>query len=136
MRYTSGRFRNLMAHGVQETSHVWLVMLKAMRAVTRYASADIEETGLGDSDFRVLEVLLHKGPLPVNTIGPKVNLTPGSISVAVERLHAKGLVSRVESADDRRVRIVALTAKGRKLIEPVFREHVAMLDQAFADLSP
>jgi MarR family 2-MHQ and catechol resistance regulon transcriptional repressor len=45
-------------------------------------------------------------------------------------------VSRVESADDRRVRIVALTAKGRKLIEPVFREHVAMLDQAFADLSP
>jgi hypothetical protein len=27
---------------------------------------------LGDSDFRVLEVLLHKGPLPVNSIGPKV----------------------------------------------------------------
>ena len=59
MMYTSGRFRNLMAHGVQETSHVWLVMLKAMRALTRYASAGIEGTGLGDSDFRVLEVLLH-----------------------------------------------------------------------------
>ena len=116
--------------------HVWLVMMKAMQAVGRYALTGIEARGLGDSDFRVLEVLLHKGPLPVNTIGPKVNLTPGSISVAVERLHAKGLVSRVESADDRRVRIVALTAKGRKLIEPVFREHVAMLDQAFADLSP
>jgi len=32
--------------------------------------------GLGDSDFRVLEVLLHKGTLPVNTIGPKVWLNP------------------------------------------------------------
>ena len=80
-----------MAHGIQETSHVWLVMLKAMRALTRYAAAGIEGTGLGDSDFRVLEVLLHKGPLPVNTIGPIVDLTPGSISIAVDRLVAKSL---------------------------------------------
>jgi hypothetical protein len=43
----------------------------------------IGRTELGDSDFRVLEALLHKGPLPVNTLGPKVWLTPGSISVAV-----------------------------------------------------
>jgi MarR family transcriptional regulator, 2-MHQ and catechol-resistance regulon repressor len=52
-------------------------MLKAMRALTHYAAAGIEGTGLGDSDFRVLEVLLHKRPLPVNTIGPIVDLTPG-----------------------------------------------------------
>ena len=45
-------------------------MIKPMRALTRYAASGIEDTGLGDSDFRVLEVLLHKGPLPVNTIGP------------------------------------------------------------------
>ena len=43
-------------------------MMKAMRALTRYAAAGIEETGLGLSDFGVLEVLLNKGPLPVNTI--------------------------------------------------------------------
>jgi predicted transcriptional regulator len=42
----------------------------------------------------VLEVLLHKGPLPVNTIGPVVDLTAGSISIAVDRLVEKGLVSR------------------------------------------
>jgi DNA ligase D-like protein (predicted polymerase) len=37
----------------------------AMRALTRYAAEGIEETGLGLSDLGVLEVLLHKGPLPV-----------------------------------------------------------------------
>src|SRR5580692_4061370 len=109
MVYALGRFRNRMAHAIEETSHVWLVMLKAMRALTRYAAAGIEGTGLGDSDFRALEVLLHKGPLPVNTIGPLVDLAPGSISIAVDRLVAKALVSRVESAEDRRVRIVPLT---------------------------
>src|SRR6476661_5060163 len=84
--------------------HAWLVMMKAMQAITRYALANLEETGLGLSDFAVLEVLLHRGPLPVNVIGPKVNLTPGSISVAVDRLVSKGLVSRIECPEDRRVR--------------------------------
>jgi MarR family 2-MHQ and catechol resistance regulon transcriptional repressor len=42
---------------------------------------------LGESDFRVLEVLLHKGPMPVNAIGPKVYLNLGSVSVAVDRLY-------------------------------------------------
>jgi MarR family transcriptional regulator, 2-MHQ and catechol-resistance regulon repressor len=86
--------------GIQEPEHVWLVMIKAMRALTRYAAAGIEDTGLFDSDFRVLEVLLHEGPLPVNAIGPIVDLTPGSIGIAVDRLFAKGLVSRVESRED------------------------------------
>src|SRR5271167_3780601 len=112
-----------MSRGIQETDHVWLVMLKAMRALTRYAAAGIEDTGLGDSDFRVLEVLLHKGPLPVNTIGPTVNLTTGSISVAVDRLYRRGLVNRLDSPDDRRMRIVELTRKGRDLIVPVFQKH-------------
>jgi MarR family 2-MHQ and catechol resistance regulon transcriptional repressor len=110
-------------------------MIKAMHALTRYAAAGIEGTGLGNSDFRVLEVLLHKGPLPVNTIGPIVNLTPGSISIAVERLVEKGLVSRVESAEDRRVRMVALTSAGKNLIVAAFQKHAAQMRRVFSELS-
>src|ERR1700675_3105471 len=125
-----------MAQSNQEPEHVWLIMMKAMRALTRYAAAGIEGTGLGDSDFGVLEVLLHKGPLPVNTIGPIVDLTPGSISIAVDRLVEKGLVSRVESAEDRRVRIVALTPRGKDLIVPAFRKHSGQMKRVFSELSP
>jgi MarR family transcriptional regulator, 2-MHQ and catechol-resistance regulon repressor len=125
-----------MNQDIRGADHVWLVMMKAMRALTRYAAAGIEEIGLGLSDFGVLEVLLHKGPLPVNTIGPIVNLTPGSISTAVDRLVAKGLVSRVESAADRRVRIVALTPPGKALISGAFRKHSGQLGKVFSELSP
>jgi len=124
-----------MAQGIHDADHVWLVMIKAMRALTRYAAAGIEDTGLGDSDFRVLEVLLHKGPLPVNTIGPIVDLTPGSISIAVDRLFEKHLVSRVESTEDRRVRIVALTPRGKDLIVPAFRKHAGQMRRVFSELS-
>src|SRR5690348_5526260 len=136
MRYPFGGFRFFMAQGNQETNHVWLVMMKAMRALTRDGAAGIEETGLGLSDFGVLEVLLHKGPLPVNTIVPIVDLTPGSISIAVDRLVAKGLVSRVESAEDRRVRIVALTPRGKDLIVSAFRKHSGQMNRVLSELSP
>jgi MarR family 2-MHQ and catechol resistance regulon transcriptional repressor len=124
-----------MNRGIKGTDHTWLVMMKAMRTLTRYAAADIEETGLGLSDFGVLEVLLHKGPLPVNTIGPIVDLTPGSISIAVDRLFAKGLVTRVESTEDRRVRIIALTPRGKDLIVPAFRKHSGQMRRVFSELS-
>src|SRR3982074_585923 len=105
--------------------HVWLVLMKAFQALMPHAAESIEQTDLGDSDFRVLEALLHKGPLPVNTVGPKVWLTPGSISVAVDRLVKKGLVSRKDHATDRRVRQVELTPKGRVLITRGFGENAA-----------
>src|SRR2546425_4429606 len=123
---------------MQDTSgvHVWLVVVKAFHALAAHAkeSLNLSRRGLGDSDFRALEVLLHKGPLPVNTIGPKVWLTPGSISVAVDRLEKKALVKR-RNTDDRRVRLVELTAKGRTLITKTFREHAAAMEEAAGVLS-
>jgi MarR family 2-MHQ and catechol resistance regulon transcriptional repressor len=121
----------------QNTSgvHVWLILMKAFQAVMPHAAESISLTRLGDSDFRILEALLHKGPLPVNTLGPKVWLTPGSISVAVDRLVKKGLVSRKDHPRDRRVRQVELTAKGRALITRGFREHAAAMETVTSVLS-
>jgi MarR family transcriptional regulator, 2-MHQ and catechol-resistance regulon repressor len=123
---------------MEDTSgvHVWLVLSKAFRALAAHAgkSLNLSRAGLGDSDFRVLEVLLHKGPLPVNTIGPKVWLTPGSISVAVDRLEKTALVKR-KNTEDRRVRLVELTPKGRALITETFRDHAAAMEKAAGVLS-
>jgi len=119
-----------------EPIHTWLIMLKALQSISSYLLPPVVAKGLGDSDFRVLDVLLHKGPTPVNSIGPKVNLNPGSVSVAVDRLYKKGLVSRVEGESDRRVRMVSLTEKGRRLFLPVFRQHAALIRRAFQDVSP
>ncbi len=116
--------------------HVWLVTMKAFQAIAATVGRRLRLSGLGDSDFRVMEVLLHKGPMPVNAIGPKVFLTPGSISIAVDRLHERGLVSRVDSEQDRRVKVVDLTPKGRRLITRVFEDHAAHLEELAAALSP
>jgi MarR family transcriptional regulator, 2-MHQ and catechol-resistance regulon repressor len=118
-----------------EALHAWLIMLKAWQSMSSYLLPTFLAEGLGESDFRVLEVLLHKGPMPVNAIGPKVHLNPGSVSVAVDRLYRKGFVSRVECSEDRRVRIVSLTEKGRQMFVPLFRRHTALIKRAFEDVS-
>jgi MarR family 2-MHQ and catechol resistance regulon transcriptional repressor len=73
--------------------------------------------------------------MPVNAIGPKVDLNPGSVSVAVDRLYKKCFVSRVESVSDRRVRTVSLTEKGREMFVPLFRRHASLIKRAFRDVS-
>lgn len=115
--------------------HLWLVLWKAYSTLRARADQSIASLDLNWSDFAVLEVLLHKGPLPVNTIGPKVMLTSGSISVAVDRLVRRGLVSRENVESDRRARVVHLTEAGRTLIECAFAQHAEAMEVATEGLS-
>jgi MarR family transcriptional regulator, 2-MHQ and catechol-resistance regulon repressor len=128
--------RDLVA-GSTDTSgvHLWLILMKAYRALAQVDARSIAASGLGLSDFAVLEILLHKGSLPVNTIGRQVMLTSGSITTAVDRLEAKNLVQREACPDDRRVTYVKLTAPGRTLIRRVFKIHANRLETVFEPLS-
>jgi MarR family 2-MHQ and catechol resistance regulon transcriptional repressor len=116
-------------------THIWLVLGRAAKAVEVRAQESIAHTGLGITDFAILEALLHKGPMPVNTLGRKLLLTSGSITTAVDRLVAKGLVARGDDAADRRVRVVELTRDGRKLIVPAFARHEKDLEALAAVLT-
>src|SRR5437879_13438144 len=82
--------------------HVFLVLWKAASAVQTYAEKSISKLKMCGSDFAVLEAVLHKGPLPINEIGKKVQLTSGSITVAVDRLETKGFVERGGHHPERR----------------------------------
>jgi MarR family 2-MHQ and catechol resistance regulon transcriptional repressor len=115
--------------------HLWLVLMKAHRALSRRAMRSIEPSGLGFSDFAVLEVLLNKGPQKVNEIGRRVELTSGSISTAIDRLETRGLVVRGLDDADRRSRIVRLTPAGRARIGEVFAQHAAALEAASKGLT-
>jgi MarR family transcriptional regulator, 2-MHQ and catechol-resistance regulon repressor len=115
--------------------HLWLILMKAYRALAQVDARSIADSGLGLSDFAVLEILLHKGPLPVNAIGRQVMLTSGSITTAIDRLEEKQLVRRQACPDDRRVTYVTLTTTGRTLIRRVFKVHADRLETVFELLS-
>jgi MarR family transcriptional regulator, 2-MHQ and catechol-resistance regulon repressor len=112
--------------------HLWTVMTRSHHAVQRVAEASIVRTDLCLTDFAVLEALLHKGPLTITELQDKVLLASGSMTAAVDRLEARGLVTRQDDAEDRRSRIIHLTDAGRELIERVFAEHREAMEDAVA----
>ncbi|MCL4105661.1 UNVERIFIED_CONTAM: hypothetical protein GTU68_023728 [Idotea baltica] len=114
---------------------MWLVFWRAFRSVQLADHDSIADTGLCLSDFAVLEVLLHKGPTPVNTIGQKVMLTSGSMTTAVNRLLKRELVVRRQDENDRRIFFVELTSEGEKLITSAFSEHANRLEELFSCFS-
>ncbi len=115
---------------------LWLILWKAYDTLREHAQRHIRSLGMGASDFAILEVLLHKGPTPVNAIGARVRLTSGSITTAVDRLERKGLVERRNDPGDRRARVVHLTEEGRKLISCAFADHEAAMERAASGLTP
>lgn len=116
-------------------THLWLVLMKAHRALQRLATRSIESSEWGLSDFVVMEMLLHKGPQPVNEIGRRIELTSGAITMAVDRLESQGLVTREAHPSDRRARIVRLTAAGKEKAAKIFAVHKAVMDSAATGLS-
>jgi len=52
-------------------------------------------------------------------------ITSGGMSKRLDRLEGAGLVTRRAGSGDGRGRVVALTAKGRELIDAAFADHVA-----------
>jgi MarR family 2-MHQ and catechol resistance regulon transcriptional repressor len=114
---------------MQTAAHLRLVLWKAAKAVEKVDRAGISETGLHLSDFAIMEILLHKGPLPIKSIGEKVLLTSGSMTAAINRLEKKRFVKRIQDPSDGRCFYVHLTAIGRGVIESAYAQHEKNLEK-------
>ena len=113
-----------------------MILWTVNHAVEELELKNIAATRLGLTDFLILKTILIEGPLPVNAIGRKVQLTSGSTTTAVDRLEAKKMVHRKQSRQDGRVFLVHLTAKGRKLIAAAYKDYEDQLEELFETLSP
>ena len=116
-------------------SHLRLVLSRAAKAVEQVDQTSISDTGLNLSDFMILEALLHKGPLAINSIGEKVLLTSGSMTAAANRLSERGLITRNQDPADGRCYNLHLTTEGRRLIEAAYAVHAENLERMATILS-
>ena len=108
--------------------HLWLVLMKAYAALEHVATESISNTGICLTDFKILEILLHRGALPVNALASRVGVTSGSATAAIDRLAARGLVERKASQHDRRERVVHPTQAGLALAASAFERHSADME--------
>jgi DNA-binding MarR family transcriptional regulator len=85
--------------------------------------------------FRTLVVLVTRGPQRVVDLAQELTVTSPTAVRMCNRLVRKGLVSRQERPEDRRVAWITLTAAGRDLVGEVMRRRRRALAAVVADLT-
>ncbi|HEX4632740.1 MAG TPA: MarR family transcriptional regulator [Gemmatimonadales bacterium] len=114
---------------------LWIVLARAFDAVGRHARAQVTRHGLADTEFGILEVLYHKGPLPVCEAQRRILLQSGSTAYVVDKLVRKKLVRRTPNPKDKRGTLLVLTPSGRALMGKMFPEHARAIRRAMEGLS-
>lgn len=114
----------------------WVVLARAYLAISRHVEADVARHGLTTSEFGILEALYHKGPLLLGDLQAKILVTSGGMTYLVDRLAAKGLLTRESFPGDKRARYAVLTAEGSALIRRIFPAHARRLARVMDALSP
>ncbi len=83
----------------------------------------IKNIGLHPTEFALLEVLHHKGPLPIQKIAEKILITSGNMTYVADKLEHKGLITRSAHPNDRRVTLLELTEEGSNVMTEAFPKH-------------
>jgi MarR family 2-MHQ and catechol resistance regulon transcriptional repressor len=108
---------------------------RASDALMQATSRHFKNFELTESQFGVLEMLLHLGPLSQCQIAKKHLKTPGNITHIIDNLEQAKLVARISKPEDRRTKIIILTELGEKKIKEVFPVHVKEISNALSVLS-
>jgi MarR family 2-MHQ and catechol resistance regulon transcriptional repressor len=118
------------------TLQLLIAIARAVKAIEKAVRPHLASHGLAMTEFAVLEVLYHKGPLPLGEIRDRILVTGASTTYVVDKLEERGLMRRRGSGDDKRVVVGEITPAGRKLMGELFPVHVEHLRQIMAALSP
>src|SRR5271165_4596847 len=105
----------------------YVKLMRAANSARNFASRSLLGTGVTLTQFAVLEALYHLGPMSLSDIAQKVLTTGGNLTMVVGNLEKLGLAERQQCAEDRRLLIVVLTARGKALIRKVFPKHAAAI---------
>jgi MarR family 2-MHQ and catechol resistance regulon transcriptional repressor len=113
----------------------WIKLQRASNSVFRNIRPSMVQYTLSTTQFAVLEVLLHLGPLSQKVIGQKLLISSGNTVKVIDNLERDKLVSREPDPNDRRAYKVILTKEGERIIKKIFPAHVKSIVESFSILT-
>lgn len=118
---------------------------KAMKTVVRLERTNLKinhltvnylsKHNLTFNQFKVLEVLYHRGDLNIGSITKLTMGTPGNTTVVVKNLIRDEWITSIKDPNDNRASILTITQKGIEIIEQVFPNHAKNLTHSLEILS-
>jgi DNA-binding MarR family transcriptional regulator len=124
----------VQSESFSEALHTWMhtFMRQSMTRFSRYA----RDCGISMQQLGVLMYLQRSGNCGISKIGSDLGVTNAAASQMIERLLQQGFLQRKEDPNDRRVRNVVLTEKGRQLVDESIQVRHGWMDELAQMLTP
>jgi DNA-binding MarR family transcriptional regulator len=116
---------------------LWRTYLTMSRRLQTELNRQLQGSGLSLADYDVLVALSEQPGCRVSALGEHLGWEQSRVSHQITRMRARGLVTRSDTAEDRRAAAVELTATGADALEAAAPGHAELVRRAvFGAMSP
>ena len=113
----------------------YIKLIRSAESLSSKISLELNDYGLTESQFGVLDSLFHLGPMKQKEIGKKILKSGGNITMVINNLEWRQLVQRKKGEKDKRQFIIHLTPKGRNIFQELLPHIVKRIKKHFEILS-
>ena len=117
-----------------QACHAWQLLMRFFFAQREHLPGWAEQFGLSSIQCHALHLIEPDRPMPMSRLARALACDASNVTGLVDRLESRGVVQRVPSTTDRRVKAVGLTAAGAKLRGELL-QRVAMRPHPLSRLS-
>ena len=113
----------------------FIKLMRSAESVSAAVHGDLKRVDLTVSQFGILEALYHLGPMMQKELADKILKSPGNITMVINNLEKRGLITRKRKSVDRRAFVIHPTDTGVQLIESIFPAHAETIAKTMASLT-
>jgi DNA-binding MarR family transcriptional regulator len=136
MKEISSEKRSSLIFPPTDALNAYLAIQRAYNVVSRTVSRKLAKWRLSVPQYGVIIQLYDHETLPLSELSRLIFCGNSNLTALVDRMERAGLVQRVSNENDRRVKELRLTEKGRELAPKVIGEYRPFLHQMMSRLSP
>lgn len=108
---------------------------KANNTISDSTNTYIKTTGLNPTQYAIIDVLGHEGPMKISEIYKKMLIKSGNKTMILDSLEGKNFIRRVFSKNDRREIIIELTTAGQKFFTQNYKAYAEFVEKTLSVLS-
>lgn len=116
-------------------NEVLVKLFRNVNVIEERAIRTEEYKDVTTNDMHVIEAIGMEGARNMTSVACSLEVTTGTLTIAVNSLVKKGYVDRVRSEEDRRVVLVSLSDKGKKAYLHHRKFHDQMIDSVVQELT-
>jgi len=106
----------------RDACRAWQLLMKFFFAQRAHLPSSGARFDLSPIQCHVLHLLEPRRPLPMSRLAGTLSCDASNVTGLVDRMESRGLVRRRSSPEDRRVKVLQLTATGARLRTQLLRQ--------------